>query len=180
MRLAPLGSAVVQQRQGGGHDIPLDCFGSMVIETGGPDQKVLAMVLDQTNTDALLSAYDAVPAGAPGVEVALPLYRREHFDLTTGIQVMNAGDAPARIEIAFASTDAATDRSTPLLGCTSCVQTVAPRESYTWWPPLVNVIRPGTFGSAVVTSDQPVVALVIDYPMRRQVDPAAYLGITTR
>jgi hypothetical protein len=174
------GSAVIEQRQGAGHSLPADCFGSAVITTDGPDQRVLAMVLDQTNTDQLLSAYDAVPAGAPGLEVALPLFRREHFNLTTGIQVMNAGDAPARVAIAFSATDAATDRSTPITGCDSCVQTIGARESYTWWPPLIAAIRPNTFGSATVVSDQPVIVLVVDYPMQGQVDPAAYLGITTQ
>jgi hypothetical protein len=178
--IPPNGSYVFDQRPGGGHDLPANCFGSAVIMTGGPNQAVTAMVIDVTNSDELMSAYDAVPAGGVGTEVALPLFRQNHVDLTTGIQVMNAGDEPAQVRIQFAATDASTDQSTPINGCTVCEQTVQPLQSYTWWPPSISAIPPNTFGSALVTSDQPVVVLVVDYPMKAQVDPAAYIGITAR
>lgn len=177
VQIAARSHMVISQAPGPGHNLPADCFGTAVLETDNASQRIAAVVVDKTNGDALLSAYDAQPASRAATRVALPLIRRNHVGLSTGIQVMNTGAGPATVRIAFSATNAATDASTPILGCTTCVQTVAPFQSYTWWPPIIAAIPDSTFGSAVVTSDQPVVVLVNDYPMRAQYDPSTYLGI---
>jgi hypothetical protein len=148
-----------------------------VLETADPAQRIVAVVLDETNGRQLLSANGAAPASSAATRVALPLFRRNHVQLTTGIQVMNTGAATATVSIAFSATDEETDGSTPIEGCDVCEQIIEPFQSYTWWPGAIDAITEGTFGSATVIADQPVVVLVNDYPLAGQADPATYLGI---
>lgn len=168
---------IFEQRQGAAHDLPADCFGTAVLETADPGQRIVAVVLDETNGRQLLSANGAAPASAAATRVALPLFRRNHVRLTTGIQVMNTGAATATVGIAFSATDEETGGSTPIEGCDVCEQIIEPFQSYTWWPGAIDAIADGTFGSATVIADQPVVVLVNDYPLAGQADPATYLGI---
>ena len=44
----------------------------------------------------------------------------------------------------------------------------------------IRRIDDGTYGSAVVIADGPVVVLVNDYPLKGQVDPATYIGLGLR
>ncbi|MCC7018894.1 MAG: hypothetical protein IT332_04030 [Ardenticatenales bacterium] len=182
--LPPGGRHVFRQAPGGGHSIPADCFGTARIRTGAPAQRVVAMVYDATNDDELLSAYVALPEADAAQLVALPLFRRRHVGLTTGIQVMNIATTTATVRIAFSATDAGTGVSTPIGGCTVCQQAIAPNDSYTWWPPSIGGIPDGTFGAAVITSNQPIIALVNDYPTSpdaaARTDPATYLGLSVQ
>jgi hypothetical protein len=172
-----MGSRWIEQRPGGGHDLPQDCFGSAVLRTASPDQRVVATVVDMTNGNQLLSSFSAVPISQASTRVALPLFRRAHYDLTTGIQVMNTGDVSATVSIAFVATDNVSDESQPIMGCDICVQVIAPKQGFDWWPGLIAAIPDFTFGAATVTSTVPVVVLVNDYPLKAQSDPATYLGI---
>ncbi|MBK6769370.1 MAG: hypothetical protein IPG72_10275 [Ardenticatenales bacterium] len=182
--LPPGGRHVFRQAPGGGHSIPADCFGTARVRTAAPAQRVVAIVYDATNDDELLSAYDALPESEAALRVALPLFRRRHVGLTTGIQVMNVSTATATVRIEFSATNAATGESTPIGGCTVCTQSVLPNQSYTWWPPSIGGIPDNTFGAAVVTADRPVIALVNDYPTSpdaaARTDPATYLGLSAQ
>ena len=96
------GRHVFHQAPGGGHDLPSNCFGTARVTTGGEDERVIAMVYDATaadggGDDVLLSAFTALPDGAATERVALPLFRRNHVGLTTGIQVMNVGSDPVDV-----------------------------------------------------------------------------------
>ena len=126
---------------------------------------VLTEVLDRQVKPVF--GYEGMPIEAASNELLVPLFRSHQRVFNAGdradtsLYIVNPGEVEARVIIRyFGSND--------------------PQASYTWWPPLINAIVPGTFGSALVISDQPTIALVVDYPMFGQVDPAAYLGITTR
>lgn len=179
------GRRVFRQAPGGGHNVPTNCFGSARITTSGADERVVAMAYDATAVDGaadvLLSAFVAQGAGEAAGQVAMPLWRRNHVGLSTGIQVMNPGLDPVEVEIAFSITDPRSGDSRAVTGCTVCQATIEPDDSVNWWPPAVPVLRDGTFGGAVVTADGPVVVLVNDYPTAdrggRRTDPATYLGL---
>ncbi|MFN8422379.1 MAG: hypothetical protein U0470_02980 [Anaerolineae bacterium] len=102
------GRHVFEQRPGSGHNVPAGCFGTARINTANASQRVVATVVDATNADALMSAYSALPAAGAATRVALPLFRRNHVGLSTGIRVMNTGAAAAFVLIDFSATNAAT------------------------------------------------------------------------
>jgi hypothetical protein len=161
----------------GEHALPTRCFGSAVVRsTGAP---VAATVVDRTNGRMLLASYNAVPAGAAAERVALPLFRRAHVDLTTGIQVMNVSAVTTTARVAFTAAGGAVRAPCDTeSGCEP--KAIPPGGSATWWPGVIDAIDDGTYGSAVVVADGPVVVLVNDYPLKGQVDPATYIGLGLR
>ena len=108
---------------------------------------------------------------------SVPLFRRAHYDLTTGIQVMNTGNVSATVRIDFVATANDSDDTRPITGCDVCSRVLGPMQGHDWWPGGIAAIPDFTFGAATITSDQPVVVLVNDYPLRAQSDPATYLGL---
>lgn len=176
--IPPGTNAIFDQGPGGGHGLPDHCFGSAVVETADPDGAVVATVLDVQNGGETLSMINAAPAEFAARSVALPLFRSRHLRAayTTGIQVMNTSDRPARVYIAFARTH--DNESFPIPDCGSaCEAVIAPFEAHTWWPPAVAAIPNGSYGAAVVSSLEPIVVLVNDYPLQGASDMATYAGI---
>ncbi len=149
------------------------CLGAAKIEaTGG---NILAIVNDAELAKAGTSAaYNAFPAAAGAKKVALPLFRNKHtnLDLSTGIQAMNIGDAPANATIEFKNS------SGQLISIAAgTTQTIAPLASYTWFPPSIAGMPMNTYGSASISSDQPLVVIVNDASGNGKVDAAIYSGI---
>lgn len=175
----PAGSSrIFGQGPGGGHGLPEDCFGSAVVAGADAADRLAATILDTQNGDETLSAMNASPQALASDTVALPLFRSKHLvdEYTTGIQVMNAGTEPARVHVDFSRTEGNT--TVPISGCRGqCDATIAPNESFTWWPPAVDAIPADTYGAAVLSSDQPILVLVNDYPLRGRSDMATYEGI---
>ena len=173
--IAAESSWVFYQGPGGGSGLPDTCLGSAVIEATQP---VLAVVNDSLHFTEQSAAYNAVRAEDGATFIALPLVRRQHIDawkLTTGIQVMNVGDAVATVTIAFADA-----QGHELTGCgAACSATIAPNSSHTFYPGAggMNVLPAGTYGSALITADGPVVALVNDGSETGAIDAAMYAGI---
>jgi hypothetical protein len=168
-------SAVFYQGPGGGSGLPDGCVGSAVIEASRP---VLAVVVDSLHFTDQSAAHNAVRAEDGSTRIALPLVRRQHvaaWKLTTGIQVMNVGERPANVALTIAG-----DQGRVLTGCgAACYATIAPRESHTFYPGAagLTVLPAGAFGSAVLSSDEPIVALVNDASETGAVDAASYVGI---
>jgi hypothetical protein len=168
-------SSVFYQGPGGNSGLPDGCVGSAVIEASG---NVLAIVNDSLNFTEQSAAYNAVSAATGATKVALPLARRQHVEawkVTTGIQVMNIGDSNANVTITFSD-----DQGNELTGCGSpCTATVASNQAHTFYPGGggLNVMPAGTYGSAVVTSDQDIVVIVNDASEVGAIDAATYNGI---
>lgn len=162
---------------------PEDCFGSAVIRTINPDDRVNAIVNDAQNGLELAAAYNAIPAGQTHTKMAAPLFRNKHGmrQYTTGIQVMNTGPQATQAHINFFSDGFL------IPGCGDpCDVEIQPLSSHTWYPPDItnvingvptNVIRDNVFGSAIVESDQPIAMTVVDFPLLGGVDSAVYNGI---
>ncbi|MBK6767671.1 MAG: hypothetical protein IPG72_01285 [Ardenticatenales bacterium] len=153
--------------------LPKGCVGSAVLESDG---NILAIVNDSKNLTETSAAYNAVPAAQGATKVALPLARRGHTTakFTTGIQVMNIGTGPANIEVVFAD-----DKGVGLSSCgAACKVVVQPLNAWTFFPSnSLNAMPVNSFGSAVVTSDQPIVVIVNDISEVGSVDAATYNGI---
>ncbi len=166
-------SYVFYQGDPRGQNLPDNCFGSAVINATGP---VLAIVNDAQNEGLTSAAYNAVTTGA--LQVALPLYRREHAGgLSTGIQAMNLGLQPASVTIRFTkqNTDGA---SSEVTGCGApCSVTIAPSGSHTWWPPLMPALQSNSYGSAMIVSTQPLAVIVNDALVTGERDMATYNGL---
>lgn len=168
-------SSVFYQGPGGGSGLPDNCVGSAVINASGD---VLAIVNDSLNFTEQSAAYNAVSADVGATKVALPLARRQHVDawkVTTGIQVMNIGDANANVTITFSD-----DQGNELTGCGgACTATVGSLSAHTFYPGAagLNVMPSGTYGSAVISADQDVVVIVNDASETGAIDAATYNGI---
>jgi hypothetical protein len=156
----------------GDSGLPVGCLGSAVIEsTGGP---VLAVVNDGDRGRSS-AAYNAFADADGARRVALPLYRKEHaglLNLSTGIQVMNIGNAPARVALEIRDEDGKVQR----IGPTGEVG-IAPLGSHAWYPPAIAGLPGGVYGSAIVTSDQPTVVIVNDASGLGAMDAAMYRGV---
>lgn len=156
----------------GDSGLPAGCLGSAVIEsTGGP---VLAVVNDAVRGGSS-AAYNAFADADGARRVALPLYRKEHagsLNLSTGIQVMNIGQAPARVALEIRDEAGEVQPIGP-----AGEVDIAPLGSHVWYPPAIAGLPGGAYGSAIVTSDQPTVVIVNDASGRGAMDAAMYRGI---
>jgi hypothetical protein len=170
--IAPGSSHVFYQGDPAAQHLPEDCFGSAVIDADNP---VLAIVNDSLNEGVTAAAYNAVSGGAH--RVALPLYRREHVGLSTGIQAMNTGSETAEVTISFIRQNA-DGTTTPVTGCGDwCTVLIEPGEAHTWWPPTQPALEVGSFGAAVIESTQPVAVIVNDAEVIGARDMATYNGL---
>jgi hypothetical protein len=181
--IAPASSAVFYQANvpvpgSGMSPLPRYCAGSAIVRaTGG---KVVAIVNDASGNPAaptVSAAYNAISRSQAGRKIALPLYRRQHTreQLSTGIQAMNVGDAVARVEISFR-----TDGGQVIAGTScgwDCRATLMPGASANWYPPMMSALPDGQFGSALITSDQPLAVIVTDASATGAIDSATYNGI---
>jgi hypothetical protein len=178
VNIAP-GSSYVFYHAGAGTNLPKGCAGAGVIRaTGG---KVLAIVNDASGNPGApttSAAYNAVSMEQGAKDVALPLYRNKHTtaQLTTGIQAMNISDTAARASISFTLAPDNTKISAAQCG-PDCTQTIAPGGSYTWYPPSIATLPVGKFGSAFISSDQPLAVIVNDASLNGVMDAAIYNGI---
>ncbi len=103
-----------------------------------------------------LQASKAFTDADGATELFCPLYRYAHTkkNQTTGAQVQNVSTTAAKVEFTF---NAGTNSYGPYKA------TIQPGASYTFYPPeMTPAIPAGSVGSAVITSDQNIVAVVND------------------
>ena len=160
----------------GASGLPDGCLGSAVIEaTGG---NILAIVNDANLAAGTSAAYNAVSENGGAKKVALPLYRNKHTaaELSTGIQAMNIGSGAANVTLEIKD-DKGTVISQSCGG--QCTQTIQPNASYTWYPPAMSsqASYAGKYGSATLTSSQPLAVIVNDASGKGTLDAAIYNGI---
>jgi hypothetical protein len=103
--------------------------------------------------------------------VALPLYRRNHVGLSTGISVMNLGTEDAHVTATF------TPAGSEPITCSNCSGTVSPGRSLIFWPPSLNGLKDASYGSARISSSQPVAVIANDFSISGTADAATYNGI---
>lgn len=175
--------------QGPGTPVTANCYGSAKL-TASNNGKILAIVNDGLNNygagkyNINAAAYNAVSIDQAGTTVALPLFRTGHTKnaLWTGVSAMNVGAAAA--DMALSVTNAPT-------GVTSANAMTAPGvgqyATAVFWPASVPGLGNGwnevtkAYGSATVTSSQPIVVIVNDSSQAKeaanQYDAATYVGI---
>ena len=126
------------------------------------------------------AAYNAVSAAQTGTTIALPLFRSNHtgWRLYTGISAMNAGTAPASISIEV------TDSEGNVLAGRAGMQVtgVGAGETALFWPGSFATdgnwaIVGKAYGSATITSDQPLAVIVNDTSLIGSADSSTYNGI---
>lgn len=176
-------SAVFYQGPGaqaitGNKVVPDNCVGAAKITATGGD--ILAIVNDSLNYTVQSAAYNAVSAAQTGTTIALPLFRSNHtaWRLYTGISAMNAGTGDASIQIEV------TDSEGNVLAGRAGMQVtgVGAGETALFWPG--NFATTGNwavvskaYGSATITSDQPLAVIVNDTSLIGSADSSTYNGI---
>jgi hypothetical protein len=164
----------------GDSGLPKGCLGSAIIESTGGGVFAIVNDADLGKTAGspglgTSAAYNAFSDADGAMRIALPLYRKQHagtMNLSTGIQAMNVGPAPAHLAIQFMD---ALGRALP--AGDEGEQTLAPLASHTWYPPAIPSLPPGLYGSALITSDQPLLAVVNDASATGVIDAAIYSGV---
>ena len=159
----------------GPSSLPKGCFGSAVITASGG--KIMAVVNDADVMNGSASAYKAFGPADASRSFAMPLFRKEHVKqkLTTGIQVMNTSLEPAEVhlEVSFAG------HNTPPADDFVNV-TIPPLGTHTWFPSSSDsrwdFMPANSFGSARLSSDQPILAIVNDFSVTGAWDSAIYSG----
>jgi hypothetical protein len=166
-------SHVFYQGNPSSEGLPAGCFGSARVVADSP---VMAIVNEAINLGEKAAAYNAVSRPAGSRRLALPLWRRNHAGgLSTGISVMNAGTSAAHVAVAFSR--ALPAGSTEAVVCPAgCALELEPLEMGVLWPPLIDALPDNAYGSAVIESTQPVVAIVNDVAFSA-VDMATYNAI---
>jgi len=140
--------------------LPPYCAGTAIIEaTGG---RVLAVVNDTSGTwpPATSAAYHALGIEQAATRVLVPLFRKSHtaLNFNTSIFAFNLGTRDASAVIAFRDSTGA-----EIPGCAGqCIKTIPLDGFFTWVPNIVNAIPDDSYGSAVVTSDQPIMVIVTE------------------
>ncbi len=173
-------SHVFYQGYPAGQGLPVDCYGSAVIQSAGGG--ILAIVNEAQNLNQTAAAYNAVPAERGGTTVALPLYRKAftggavRFNLTTGISVMNVGAGDATITVNFRQGEW-NGPGTPVACGAPCSRTVGANQAAIFWPGSISEIPSDTWGAATVHSTEPVIVIVNDVDVSGAVDMATYNGI---
>lgn len=164
----------------GMHPLPEGCVGSAKIVSD--PEPVVAIVNDSLDLTEESAAYNAMSGQEAGTTVVLPLFRAGHtaWEMYTGVSVMNTGNEPATVTI-----EAIPARSGAAGAATATVTDVGVNETALFWPPdfadrgdWADANR--SYGSAIVTSDQPVVVIVNDVSMAGKADTATYNGIKVK
>lgn len=168
------GLLILSQAPAGPSGLPAGCLAGAVIRSNQPLTGVV-MIMDADRGTA--AAYTAQTAGDAGRRVALPLYRNQHTmdRRTTLIQVMNPSDS------ALDATLDVLDQTGSMLPCPGCSGQIEASSARLWDPLVTDGLRqrPGTYGSAVVKAEAPVLAIVLESPMNDAVatDMASYAGL---
>jgi hypothetical protein len=164
----------------GRHNLPNNCVGSAKISAAAGG-KILAIVNDSLNYTDQSAAYNAVSAEGAGATVALPLFRAGHtaWNLWTGISAMNVGAGATDITLAATNKDGTV--TSGLAGMT--IANVAPFQTALFWPAMVQKAggpwaQPANaYGSATITSAEPVAVIVNDVSLAQKADSSTYNGI---
>ena len=125
--------------------IPDGFVGSAVVTSDG---QPLAVVVNEISPSGMALSYTGFSAGA--TNITAPLLFKNYNDWNTGLQVQNMGTATANVEVTYYWAGGT---------CTENA-TIEPGASHTFYQPANTCLPDGFVGSAVVTSDQPVVAIV--------------------
>lgn len=153
--------------------VPDNCVGSARISASQP---VLAVVNESLDLTAESAAYNAFPRSWADTTVAVPLFRAGHtsWKLFTGVSVMNLGSEAANVRLDAVSASGRDRISME-------VSDVQPLHTALFWPPEGSrgdwANSNSAYGSAVVSSDQPVAVIVNDVSMTGSADGAIYAGI---
>lgn len=160
VRIAGGGSAVFYQggatpETGDPHFEP-GCYGVAVVDVEGG--KVVGSVVDFDVERGRAAAYNAFSMADAAKRVLLPVFmdRYGSSQLTTGIQVMNLGDASTEVRIRVQP-----DVELDFYCWDGCPLKLPPLASGTWYPPNLDFGRVHSFsGSAELSSTEPIVGIV--------------------
>lgn len=116
------------------------------------------------------AAYNLPGSANSATKIFAPLIRRRHTAdlLTTGVAVQNAGGQSANITITYR------DSAGALIG-SQTASSVASNKVFTFYQDALNTpLAVGSYGSAVITSNQPIVAVINDMSLSNTMDAANY------
>ena len=137
--------------------LPARAVGSATVQ--GASGPIAVIVNDETFTLSpnRVAAYTCFPDTADTTEIALPLYKEFYFGDTSGIQVQNVGNAPANITATYYPPS-----GTPVVFTQNNVAAGASATFYSVSNSSPALLQ--TAGGVVVTSNQPIVAIVNEEP----------------
>jgi len=138
---------------------PSNFLGSAIV---AGTQPIVAIVNESYDSGSIpptgqkATTYSAINSNVPANRVYVPLQKKSFDGNNTGIQVMNVGDSTAAVTIAYvwiypSSGTCATTRSVASLAST----TFLARDNAD-----LACVPSGSYGSAVITANQPIVAIV--------------------
>ena len=152
--------------------IPAGALGAATVKgMGGGNIAVIVNDAAYNSNPQRQTAYTCFPDSSKSNKIALPLYKEYFNGNTAGIQIQNAGAAGATVTLRYTSTVGnkvvTFSHNTPIPAGASATffgvsQLIAPAGIS-----VVNGNRTdlvGTYGGVVITSDQPIVAIVNEAP----------------
>jgi hypothetical protein len=149
-------NATITVTEGSRTFFPLDNLadgfsGSAVISSDQPVVAISNMLLTESGGGQWAfggASYGGFSAGA--TTVSLPLIMRENSGFSTWFNVQNTGASDATVNITYSN------------GATEPARTIAAGAAYTYDQSANTDLPSGFVGSATITSDQPVVATVVE------------------
>ena len=127
--------------------VPTGFVGSSVFTATGGD--IAGTYIEFMGNTA--SVGTGFPSGVESTKIFVPLVKKFYWGVATGIQVQNVGAAPADFYVSYTSTTGVDYASAVVSG-------VDIGASHTYY--LDPVLPDGFLGSAIITSAQPIVAIV--------------------
>jgi hypothetical protein len=151
--------------------LPAGCVASARLLASAP---VVATVVDTVEAGRVVrtaAAYNAFPAAAAGRRVITPLFRRRHTSsrLSSDLVVQNTAGEPAEVTVDILLSDGLPFRARA---------TIAPGASHVFVPEAISELPDNRYGSATLTSSQPVVAVLSDVSRSLAMDASQAAGLS--
>ena len=158
----------VASMPGGSSHLPENCIAAAELEASEPILATVILSKDQESG----AAYAAQSRG--DTDLHLPVVREAHLGLTTDLVVQAVGEQATQATLVLMSAD-----GRPIDCGAPCVLSLATGAAYLDLSD-VSEFNPGTYGTAKITADGPIVAAVVEQHAETSIDLGAYLGLGMR
>lgn len=153
------------------YGMPAGALGAAKVEgSSGGDIAVIVTDTGLGRTPRRITAYACFPASVASTKVAMPQYKEFFNGNTSGINVQNVGNANATVTIVYTATNNSGATATFRNAVPLAPNALFPFYGVSGSPASVTVVNGnpgglnGSFGSAIITSDQPIVVTQNESP----------------
>ncbi len=176
--IEPFSSAILDFTPDAASDsnvLPANCraAATFVAEDGRIVGTLFDYARDETGAAVFAGAVNLVAESEAGLQTLVPLFRKDHRGITTGIHAMNVGDVQSEAHLQLFD-----GRGERIEGCDeACRATIGPGGSIAWWMGDLEVVPDRSYGHVVITSTVPLAVIASDEPSNEEFDLTLFAGV---